>query len=73
MSDTPPPALEAYRAYLLLLTRLNWDARLAGKLESMLEASHWNIWTFLIFTSVVPGVILLALTPVLKKMGHGRI
>lgn len=46
---------------------------LAGKLESILESSHWNIWTFLIFTSVVPGLILLALTPLLKKMGHGRI
>ena len=46
---------------------------LAGTLESILESSHWNIWTFLIFTSVVPGLILLALTPVLKKLGHGRI
>ncbi len=46
---------------------------LAGTLESILEASKMNIWTFLVFTSVVPGLILLALTPLLKKMGHGRI
>ena len=38
-----------------------------------LESSHVNLWAFLIFTSIVPGLILLALTPVLKKMGHGRI
>jgi POT family proton-dependent oligopeptide transporter len=46
---------------------------LAGKLEAILESSHVDLWSFLIFTSIVPGVILLALTPVLKKMGHGRI
>lgn len=46
---------------------------LAGKLESLLEGRHVNLWTFLIFTSVVPGLILLALTPVLRKLGHGRI
>ena len=46
---------------------------LAGKLEAILESSHFDLWTFLIFTSIVPGVILLALTPILKKMGHGRI
>jgi proton-dependent oligopeptide transporter, POT family len=46
---------------------------LAGNLESYLEHSSVNLWTFLIFSSVVPGVVLLALTPVLKKMGHGRI
>jgi POT family proton-dependent oligopeptide transporter len=46
---------------------------LAGKLEALLESSHVNLWTFLIFTSIVPGVVLLALTPILKKRGHGRI
>jgi POT family proton-dependent oligopeptide transporter len=46
---------------------------LAGKLEAILEAHHVDLWTFLIFSSIVPGVVLLALTPLLKKMGHGRI
>jgi POT family proton-dependent oligopeptide transporter len=46
---------------------------LAGKLEAILESSEVDLWTFLIFTSIVPGVLLLVLTPVLKKMGHGRI
>jgi len=48
---------------------------LAGKLESIVETyhNHFNLWEFLILTSVVPGLILLALTPILKKMGHGRI
>ncbi|MGE5755590.1 MAG: peptide MFS transporter [Planctomycetaceae bacterium] len=46
---------------------------LAGKLEVLLESSRVNLWTFLIFTSIVPGVALLALTPILRKLGHGRI
>jgi POT family proton-dependent oligopeptide transporter len=46
---------------------------LAGILEELLKDTRVDLWTFLIFTSVVPGVILLALTPILKKMGHGRI
>ncbi len=46
---------------------------LAGKLESLLESSHVNLWQFLIASSIIPGIVLLALTPVLKKMGHGRI
>src|SRR3954453_10077447 len=46
---------------------------LAGKLEELLKHSSVDLWTFLIFTSIGPGVVLLALTPVLKKMGHGRI
>ncbi len=46
---------------------------LAGKLEAILESSHVDLWTFLIFSSIGPGIVLLALTPVLKKMGHGRI
>ena len=45
---------------------------LAGKLESLVEG-RFDFWGFLICTSIVPGVILLALTPVLKKMGHGRL
>jgi POT family proton-dependent oligopeptide transporter len=46
---------------------------LAGNLEKYLATSTIDLWSFLIATSVIPGVILLALTPVLKKMGHGRI
>ena len=32
-----------------------------------------NLWLFLIATSIVPGLILLALTGPLKKMSHGRL
>ncbi len=46
---------------------------LAGRLEHLLESSGWNLWNVLIFTSLVPGVLLLAMTPLLKKMGHGRL
>jgi len=46
---------------------------LAGTLEHMLEGSKINLWHFLTFASVVPGVILLALIPLLKKLGHGRL
>ena len=45
---------------------------LAGKLEALVEG-RYNLWQFLIVTSIVPGVVLLAITPVLKKLGHGRI
>ncbi len=45
---------------------------LAGKLESLVEGKY-DLWTFLIFTSVVPGLALLALNPVLKKLAHGRL
>ncbi len=45
---------------------------LAGKLESYVEG-RFNLWEFLIITSAVPGLLLLALTPALKKLGHGRI
>jgi POT family proton-dependent oligopeptide transporter len=46
---------------------------LAGKLEAIVAAQHINLWTFLICTSIGPGLVLIALTPLLKKMGHGRI
>ncbi|WP_422930689.1 peptide MFS transporter [Singulisphaera sp. PoT] len=46
---------------------------LAGKLEELLKETHINMWTFLIFTSIGPGVVLLLLSPLLKKMGHGRL
>jgi POT family proton-dependent oligopeptide transporter len=45
----------------------------AGKLHGWLEHADINLWTFLMLTSFVPGIILLALTPVLKKMAHGRL
>ncbi|WP_406700403.1 peptide MFS transporter [Singulisphaera sp. Ch08] len=45
----------------------------AGMLHQWLEHSNIDLWTFLIGTSIIPGIILLALTPVLKRMGHGRI
>ncbi|SIN93044.1 proton-dependent oligopeptide transporter, POT family [Singulisphaera sp. GP187] len=46
---------------------------LAGMLHQWIEQTDVNLWTFLIYTSIIPGIILLALTPVLKRMGHGRI
>ena len=45
----------------------------AGMLESELGAWGINLWAFLIVTSVVPGLILLAITVPLKKMAHGRL
>lgn len=45
----------------------------AGMLHQWIEQTNVDLWTFLICTSIIPGVILLALTPVLKRMGHGRI
>ena len=34
---------------------------------------HWNLWIFLGVMALVPGLLLLALTPVLVKMSHGRV
>ncbi|MFO0672881.1 MAG: peptide MFS transporter [Polyangiaceae bacterium] len=45
---------------------------LAGTLESMLEKSHTPIYGFLVVASIGPAVLLLALTPLLKKWMHGR-
>jgi len=45
---------------------------LAGTLESILEKSHTPIYAFLIASSIGPAILLLALTPVLKKWMHGR-
>ncbi len=44
---------------------------LAGKMESIVGEEH--LWTFLVLTSIIPGILLLLLNPLLKKMGHGRI
>lgn len=46
---------------------------LAGTLEEELTGSKMNIWLFLVATSVIPGLILLAITRPLQKMGHGRL
>ena len=52
---------------------------LAGTLEHLLERfsaeNHVtiNLWVFLIATSIIPGLMLLALTGPLKKMAHGRL
>jgi len=45
---------------------------LAGRLESLLEARHVPIYGFLVLSSVGPALVLLALTPLLKKWMHGR-
>ena len=45
---------------------------LAGNLESMLEKSHTPIYGFLVVSSIGPALLLLALTPWLKRWMHGR-
>jgi POT family proton-dependent oligopeptide transporter len=45
---------------------------LAGTLESILEKSHMPIYAFLTASSIGPALLLLALTPLLKKMMHGK-
>lgn len=44
----------------------------AGTLEHLLESFHINLWAFLIGSSIGPGLLLLALTPILKKWMHGK-
>jgi POT family proton-dependent oligopeptide transporter len=46
---------------------------LAGRLEHLLSGTGINLWVFLIATSIIPGLMLLALTVPLKKMAHGRL
>lgn len=46
---------------------------LAGIMERTLEPYQLNLWAFLGAMAFVPGVMLLALTPVLVKMSHGRV
>jgi len=46
---------------------------LAGILEHALKPYDVNLWAFLGVMTLVPGVLLLALTPVLVKMSHGRV
>lgn len=45
---------------------------LAGKMESMVGEGP-GLWQFLMIFALVPGVILLLMNPLLKKMAHGRI
>ena len=45
----------------------------AGTLEEMLSHYQINLWVFLVATSIIPGLMLLALTMPLKKMAHGRL
>ncbi len=46
---------------------------LAGILEHTLKPYHLNLWVFLGVMALAPGLLMLALTPVLVKMSHGRI
>jgi POT family proton-dependent oligopeptide transporter len=46
---------------------------LAGIMEHTIEPYHWNLWAFLGVMAVVPGVLMLVLTPVLVRMSHGRV
>ena len=48
------------------------DNYLAGMLESFLEKSHTPIYGFLVVASIGPAVILIAMTPLLKKWMHGK-
>ncbi|HVR63467.1 MAG TPA: peptide MFS transporter [Polyangia bacterium] len=45
---------------------------LAGRLESLLEPYHLPIYGVLIVSSIGPALLLLALTPLLKRWMHGR-
>jgi POT family proton-dependent oligopeptide transporter len=45
---------------------------LAGMLESILSDTHIPIYGFLVVASIGPAILLLLLTPLLKKWMHGR-
>jgi len=45
---------------------------LAGMLEGLLSAYNMPIYGFLILSSIGSGIVLLMLTPWLKKCMHGR-
>jgi|LNFM01.1.fsa_nt_gb POT family proton-dependent oligopeptide transporter len=44
----------------------------AGILEHVLERRHVPIYGFLVVSSIGPAIVLIALTPLLKKWMHGR-
>ncbi|WP_165248993.1 peptide MFS transporter [Paludisphaera soli] len=46
---------------------------LAGIMENLIEPYHINLWVFLGAMALIPGLLMLALTPVLVKMSHGRV
>lgn len=46
---------------------------LAGIMEETVHGFHWNLWVFLGIMAIVPGLLMLALTPLLVKMSHGRV
>jgi len=45
---------------------------LAGTLESRIEQYHVPLYGFLVVSSIGPAILLLALTPLLKKWMHGK-
>ena len=45
---------------------------LAGVMEHLVEPYHLNLWAFLAGLALVPGLLLLLVTPLLVKMSHGR-
>ena len=47
----------------------NW---FAGNLEYFLKVHDINMWRFLVLSSIGTGVVVLALTPLLKKWMHGK-
>ena len=47
---------------------------LAGIIKhTVVEHYNWNLWIFLGVMALIPGLLLLTLTPVLVKMSHGRV
>ncbi len=45
---------------------------LAGTLEAMLQGSSFPLYWFLVGSSIGAGLVLLAITPPLKKLMHGK-
>jgi POT family proton-dependent oligopeptide transporter len=45
---------------------------LAGTLESMLTESKFPLYQFLVGSSIGPGLVLLAMVPLLKRWMHGH-
>ena len=45
---------------------------LSGQLERICHDFHINLWTALIATSIGAGIVLMVLTPILKKWMHGK-
>jgi POT family proton-dependent oligopeptide transporter len=46
---------------------------LAGIMENVLKPYDLNLWAFLGAMALISGLLLIALTPVLVKMSHGRV